>query len=52
MLILHSKNPLPPEEDFLFVNLWYENLRFIHHQKILENVFLCGSHHRNDYYGD
>ena len=52
MLILRSKNPLPSEEDFLFVVLCHENSGFIHHQKILENVFLCGSHHRNDYYGD
>lgn len=52
MLIPIQKNPLPTEEDFLFVNLSYENSGFIHHQKILENVFLCGSHHRNDYYGD
>lgn len=52
MLIATLKNHLPLEEHFLFVNLWYEDSGFIHHQKILENVFLCGSYHRNDYYGD
>ena len=31
MLILFLKNPLPPEEDFLFVNLWYEDFGYIHH---------------------